>query len=181
MVTGKLTVDTGWGRRVRPLGPFGITVAAPAATVLDVIAAPYLGRTPRAIAGKLLVIERGTGMVLAEHYTPVHHGRFTATTLETVTFDQPHKITFRLVGGPVPYPAEEFAVTEQDGTTRLGYSGERDAIELAFWPACSGCRLRRRGARACGRARLPDTGGGRHARRLPGRGQRQPAAGAAES
>jgi len=37
-----------------------------------------------------------------------------------------------LVGGPVPYPAEEFALTEQDGTTRLGYSGEREAIELAF-------------------------------------------------
>jgi len=74
VVSGKLTVDTGWGRRVRPLGPFGITVAAPAANVLDVIAAPCLGRTPRAMAGKLLVIERGTGMVLAEHYTPVHHG-----------------------------------------------------------------------------------------------------------
>jgi hypothetical protein len=32
LVTGKLTLDTGWGRRVRPLGPFGVEIAAPAAT-----------------------------------------------------------------------------------------------------------------------------------------------------
>jgi hypothetical protein len=70
VVTGKLTVDTGWGRRGRPLGPFGIEVAAPVGTVFDVIAAPYLGRTPRAMAGKLRVIARGETMVLAEHYTP---------------------------------------------------------------------------------------------------------------
>ena len=67
VVTGKLTVDTGWGRRVRPLGPFGVEIAAPATTVFDVIAAPYLGRTPRAMSGKLRVLQRGTDMVLAEH------------------------------------------------------------------------------------------------------------------
>jgi hypothetical protein len=27
VVTGKLTIDTGWGRRVRPLGPFGVEIA----------------------------------------------------------------------------------------------------------------------------------------------------------
>ena len=27
-VTGKLTADTGWGRRVRPLGTFSIAIAA---------------------------------------------------------------------------------------------------------------------------------------------------------
>src|SRR5262249_50661947 len=53
VVTGKLTLDTGWGRRVRPLGPLAIEVGAPASTVFDVIAAPYLGRTPRAMSGKL--------------------------------------------------------------------------------------------------------------------------------
>ena len=58
VVTGKLTIDTGWGRRVRPLGPFGVQIAAPAATVFDVIAAPYLGRTPRAMSGKLQVLRR---------------------------------------------------------------------------------------------------------------------------
>ena len=124
VVTGKLTLDTGWGRRVRPLGPFAVEVGAPAATVFDVIAGPYLGRTPRAMAGKLQVLDRGAGMVLAEHYTPVHHGRLTAATLETVTFDRPHRIGFRLVRGPVPHITEEFTLTEQDGTTRLGYSGE---------------------------------------------------------
>ena len=124
VVSGKVTIDTGWGRRVRPLGPFGVQIAAPATTVFDVIAAPYLGRTPRALAGKLRVLQRGTGMVLAEHYTPVHQGRLTATTLETVTFDRPHTIGFRLVRGPVPYLTEEFTLTDQHGTTRLGYSGE---------------------------------------------------------
>jgi hypothetical protein len=124
VVTGKLTIDTGWGRRVRPLGPFGIQIAAPAATVFDVIAAPYLGRTPRAMSGKLQVLQRGTDMVLAEHYTPVHHGRLTAATLETVTFDRPHTIGFRLVRGPVPCITEDFTLAEDNGTTRLEYSGE---------------------------------------------------------
>jgi hypothetical protein len=32
-VTGNLAADTGWGRRVRPLGPFSIEIAAPAGTV----------------------------------------------------------------------------------------------------------------------------------------------------
>jgi len=122
-VTGKLTIDTGWGRRVRPLGPFGVEIAAPVATVFDVIAAPYLGRTPRAMAGELRVLQRGTDMVLAEHYTPVHGGRLIAATLETVTFDRPHRVTFRLVRGPVPHVAEEFTLTEHDGATRLEYSG----------------------------------------------------------
>src|SRR5260370_10011907 len=124
VVTDKLTIDTGWGRRVRPLGRFGVEVAAPATTVFDVIAVPYLGRTPRAMAGKLPVLQRGTDRVRAEHYTPVHHGRLTAATLETVTFDRPHTIGFRLVRGPVPCLTEEFTLAEQDGTTRLDYSGE---------------------------------------------------------
>src|SRR5215469_2721020 len=123
-VTGKLTLDTGWGRRVRPLGPFSVQVSAPAGTVFDVIAAPYLGRTPRAMAGKLRVTERGTDMVLAEHFTPVHGGRLTATTVETVTFDRPRRVAFRLVRGPVPYVAEEFTLTDHDGVTALEYSGE---------------------------------------------------------
>ena len=124
IVTGKVTIDTGWGRRTRPLGPFGVEVAAPAGTVFDVIAAPYLGRTPRAMADKLQVLERGTDMVLAEHYTPVHHGRLTAATLETVTFDRPHRVGFRLVRGPVPEITEEFILTEHNGTTTLDYTGE---------------------------------------------------------
>jgi hypothetical protein len=124
LVTGKLTLDTGIGRRVRPLGPYSVTVAAPAGTVFDVIAAPYLGRTPRAMAGKLRVLERGTDMVLAEHYTGVHRGKLTAVTLETVRFDRPHRVSFRLVRGPVPYVTEEFTLAEQGGATVLAYAGE---------------------------------------------------------
>jgi hypothetical protein len=124
VVTGKLTLDTGWGRRMRPLGPFGVDIAAPAETVFDVIAASYLGKTPRAMAGKLKVLERGTDLVLAEHYTPVHGGRLTATTLETVSFDRPRRVSFRLVRGPVPELTEEFTLTEDNGKTRLDYSGE---------------------------------------------------------
>jgi len=88
-VTGKLTADTGWGRRVRPLGPFSIDIAAPVGTVFDVIAIPYSGRTPRAMADKLRVLERGTDVLLAEHYSRVHGGRLTTTTVETVIFDRP--------------------------------------------------------------------------------------------
>jgi hypothetical protein len=76
------------------------------------------------MSGKLRVLQRGTDMVLAEHYTPVHGGRLTAATLETVTFDRPYRITFRLVPGPVPYLTGEFALTGHQGTTRLGYCGE---------------------------------------------------------
>ncbi|MGH3123261.1 MAG: SRPBCC family protein [Streptosporangiaceae bacterium] len=123
-ITGRLTADTGWGRRVRPLGPFSVQIAAPATTVFDLIAAPYLGRTPRAMAAKLRVLERGADMVLAEHYTPVHGGRLTATTVETVTFDRPRRICFRLVRGPVPHVTEEFTLTEQNGATTLAYTGE---------------------------------------------------------
>ena len=124
IVSGKLTIDTGWGRRIRPLGPFSVQIAAPAVTVFDVIAAPYLGRTPRAMAAHLRVIERGKDMVLAEHYTPVYRGRLTAVTLETVIFDRPGRVTFRLVRGPVPHVTEEFALTEHNGVTTLAYSGE---------------------------------------------------------
>jgi hypothetical protein len=123
VVTGKLTIVTGWGRRVRPLGPFSVEIAAPPTTVFDVIATPYLSRTPRAMSGKLQVLQRGTDMVLAEHYTPVHRGRLTAAR-ETVTFDRPHRIGFRLVRGPVPHIIEEFSLTGHEGTTRLQYSGE---------------------------------------------------------
>ena len=105
-----------------PAGPFGVQIPAP--VVFDVIAAPCLNRTPRALAGKLRVLQRGAGMVLAGHYTPVHRGRLTAVTLETVTFDRPRMVGFRLVRGPVPYLTEEFTLAEHDGTTTLGYSGE---------------------------------------------------------
>src|SRR5258706_10235722 len=120
VVTGKLTLDTGLGRRVRPLGPFGVDIAAPAETVFDVIAAPYLGRAPRAMSGKLMVPERGADMVLAEHYTPGHGGRLTAATLETVSFDRPRRGSFRLVRGPVPGRTKGVTLTPGDRKTQRG-------------------------------------------------------------
>jgi hypothetical protein len=56
VVSGQLTLDTGIGRRVRPLGPLTMVIAADPETVFDVIAAPYLGRTPRALRGEIEVL-----------------------------------------------------------------------------------------------------------------------------
>lgn len=137
IVSGGLTADTGWGRRVRPLGPLSVQIGAPAPVAFDVIAGPYLGQTPRAMAGKLRVLGRGTDMVLAEHYTPVHGGRLTATTVETVTFGRPRRVAFRLVRGPVPLMTEEFTLSKRDAATTLGYAGEMgtDFAAGRWWAA----------------------------------------------
>ena len=123
LVTGALPVDTGVGRTTRPLGPFSIDVAAPRETVFDVIAAPYDVRASRAMQAKVAVLERGSDMVLAAHYTPIR-GRLRATTVETVRFSRPDRVDFRLVRGPVPYVVETFWLRERDETTLLEYEGE---------------------------------------------------------
>ncbi|MDQ3161980.1 MAG: SRPBCC family protein [Actinomycetota bacterium] len=122
LVRGSLTLDVGIGRTVRPLGPFTWKIAAPREVVFEVISSPYLGRTPRALEGKLRVLERGENMVLAEHFTPV--GPFVTTTLETVRFEPPEWVHFRLVRGPVPHVVEQFRLRERDAVTELEYSGE---------------------------------------------------------
>jgi hypothetical protein len=133
-VSGGLTVDTGLGRRTRPLGPLTFAIAAPRNTVFDVIASPYLERTPRAIAEEIEVLERGTDMVLAAHRTPVGWG-IVATTIETVRFDRPETIAFRLLRGPVPHVAERFTLHDDAGSTRLDYTGElgTDFWQLGRW------------------------------------------------
>lgn len=123
VATGDLTLDTGIGRRVRPLGPLSVTIAAPRDTVFDVIAAPYLDRTPRAMAAELDVLERGTDMVVAAHRTPIGWGMVT-TTVESVHFVRPATVSFRLLRGPVPHVVEQFALAEDPGGTRLDYTGE---------------------------------------------------------
>jgi hypothetical protein len=127
LVTGACPVDLGIGRRTRPLGPQQVEMAAPRELVFDVIAAPYLGRTPRALADKLRVLERGSDMALAAHFTPLG-GRLglVAQTVETVRFTRPERVDFRLVRGPVPHVVEAFVLTEQVGGTgtRLAYDGE---------------------------------------------------------
>lgn len=134
LATGACPVDLGIGRRTRPLGPQVVDIDAPAEVVFDVIAAPYLGRTPRSMAGKLDVLERGTDMVLAAHFTPIHR-RLTATTVETVRFARPHRIDFRLVRGPVPHVVESFVLTDNDGDSHLAYDGEigADLWQLGQW------------------------------------------------
>jgi hypothetical protein len=123
LVTGALPVDVGLGRTTRPLGPLSIEVAAPRDTVFDVIAAPYDERASRAMQAKVAVLERGSDMVLAAHFTPIR-GRLRATTVETVRFSRPDRIDFRLVRGPVPYVVETFWLRERHETTLLEYEGE---------------------------------------------------------
>jgi hypothetical protein len=123
LLTGAVPVDLGVARRTRSLGPLEEWVAAPREVVFDVIEQPYLPRTTRAMQAKVRVLERGTDMVLAAHYTPVR-GPLVATTVETVRFTRPERVDFRLVRGPVPYVVETFELTDGDGTTRLAYSGE---------------------------------------------------------
>ena len=46
------------------------------------------------------------------------------TTLETVRFEPPERVHFRLARGPVPSVVEEFRLREVDGGTELEYRGE---------------------------------------------------------
>lgn len=129
VVGGQLTLDTGIGRHTRPLGPLTVAIAADPQIVFDVIAAPYLGRTPRALSAEIEVLDRSADMVLAAHRTSVAGG-LVATTMETVRFEPPHAVMFRLVRGPVPHVAERFDLEPDAGATRLRYTGE---LGTDFW------------------------------------------------
>ncbi|MGH3863796.1 hypothetical protein [Actinokineospora sp.] len=142
LVTAAAPLDLGVGRRTRPLGPQTIDIRATREVVFDVLAEPYLGRTTRAMAGKLTVLERGSDMVLAAHRTPVSRGPV-AITVETVRFTRPDRIDFRLVRGPVPQVSEQFLLTDQPFGTRLRYEGElgTDLWALGqWWGAAVACR-----------------------------------------
>jgi hypothetical protein len=128
VVRGSLTLDLGVGRRIRRLGPLAMRIRAPREIVFDVVAAPYLGRTPRALRRKLEVLERGQDLVLAAHFTPAYG--LTATTVEAVRFEPPARVHFRLVRGPVPHVLETFELHEVDGETELEYAGE---LGTDFW------------------------------------------------
>jgi len=132
-VRGALTLDIGVGRTLQPLGPLAIRIDAPREVVFEVISAPYLGRTPRALERKLRVLERGDDLVLAAHFTPV--GPVVTTTVETVRFEPPTAVHFRLVRGPVPHVVERFELSAHDGATELEYHGElgTDLWALGRW------------------------------------------------
>lgn len=123
LVTGRLTVDLGVGRRVRPLGPLVVDISAPREAVFAAAAAPYAERAPRALREKVQVLERGEGMVLAAHHTPVGQ-RLTAVTVEAVTMEPPVRMGFRLLRGPVPHVVETFDFAPTPDGTRLTYRGE---------------------------------------------------------
>lgn len=130
---GALTIDLGVGRSLRPLGPLAIRIAAPRELVFEVLSAPYLRRTPRALEKKLRVLERGDDMVLAEHFTEGR--RFVTTTVETVRFTAPTRVDFRLVRGPVPHVVERFELRQDEDGTELEYTGElgTDLWALGDW------------------------------------------------
>ena len=132
VVRGAVTIDLGIGRRVRPLGPIERSIAAPPETVFDVIAAPYLRRTPRAMHDKLRVWDRSSDMALAAHMTTT--GRLTTTTVETVR-ERPHRITFRLLRGPVPHVVETYTLGATGEGTRFVYNGElgTDGWSVGQW------------------------------------------------
>src|ERR687892_2662500 len=133
VVRGSLTADLGVGRRYRPLGPITFWIAAPRELVFDVVSAPYLRKTPRALQAKLEVLERGEDVVLAAHYTRAYG--LTATTVETVRFEPPERVHFRLVRGPVPHVVEQFELHETADGTLLEYTGElgTDLWALGSW------------------------------------------------
>jgi hypothetical protein len=126
LATGACPLDLRIGRRERPLGPQHLEVAAPREVVFDLIAEPYLGRAPRALADKIRVLERGSDMVLAAHFTPLG-GRLglVAQTVETVRFTRPERVDFQLVRGPVPHVVEAFILSEAGAAgTLLAYEGQ---------------------------------------------------------
>ena len=59
----------------------------------------------------------------------------TTSTLETVRFERPERIAFRLVRGPVPHVAETYHLREAPGGTSFTYSGEigADLWQLGRW------------------------------------------------
>jgi hypothetical protein len=133
LASGALTLDLDRGRRLQPLGPLVHPIGATPEVVFDVIAMPYLGRTPRALSSKVQVWERGADMALAAHFTQVKCG--TTTTLETVRFQRPERIDFRLVRGPVPHLVESFLLAPSDAGTELRWQGElgTDGWALGEW------------------------------------------------
>ena len=120
--SGAVTVDSGVGRRVRALGPVTWQIAADRETVFDVIAGPYLGKTPGSMKDHIDVWEHGTDMVLAAHYSTVKCG--VTRTVETVRFERPERIHFRLVRGPVPHVRESFVLEAAENGSTLTWEGE---------------------------------------------------------
>ena len=120
LAMGRLQLDLGWGRSTHELGPITIRIAAPRELVFEIIAAPYLGRTPR--GSGIEVLARSDDLAVAAHHTKVHF--YTARTVEAVEFEAPARVGFRHLTGPVPHAVERFTLEETGGGTELRYGGE---------------------------------------------------------
>ena len=105
-------------------------------------------------------------MVLAAHFTEVKCG--TTTTVETVRFERPERVDFRVVRGPIPHVIESFLLSEQPPGTRLRWQGE---LGTDFWIAGKwwGERVARQWERAVRRSLVGITAEAeRRAARAPG-------------
>lgn len=89
---------------------------------------------PMCMRAKLDVLERGSDMVLAAHFTPLG-SRLSVTTVETIRFERPERVAFRLLRGPVPHLTETFELRPVDDGTELAYRGElgTDLWRLGSW------------------------------------------------
>jgi hypothetical protein len=128
MTRGWLTLDLGWGRTLRPVGPIVSRIRASPELVFEQISAPYLGRTPSALQGRIEVLDRSDRLVVAAHRTKLRW--FESITVESVAFEPPIRIGFRHLRGPVPHAVEAFVLHEEAGSTRLEYRGE---LGVDFW------------------------------------------------
>jgi hypothetical protein len=128
MTRGWLTLDLGWGRRLRSVGPIVSRIEAARELVFEQISAPYLGRTPSAVREKIEVLDRSDRLVVAAHRTKLRW--FESITVESVAFEPPIRIGFRHLRGPLPHAVEEFLLYEEGVGTRLEYRGE---LGIDFW------------------------------------------------
>lgn len=120
LAMGRLHLDLGWGRGIHELGPITITIAAPRELVFEILAAPYLGRTPG--GSGIEVWAKDERLVVAAHHTKLRF--YTARTVEAVEFEPPGRVGFRHLVGPVPHAIEEFVLEQAGEQTELRYSGE---------------------------------------------------------
>lgn len=131
MTKGKLTLDLGWGRSFHEVGPITARIEAPRALVFEQIASPYLGRTPKEARDQLQVWERGADMVVARHLSKVSF--YTAETVEAVRFEEPERVVFRHLRGPVPHATEEFVLREDDADAEVTHFEYRGELGIDFW------------------------------------------------
>ena len=132
MATGKLTLDTGWGRTTHALGPQTWTIDAPRDMVWQQFTSPYLGAIPRSMSDSLSVIERGSDMVIARIY------RIWAGTrprpLRLSASASPRRSDSGISADPYPTPSRS-SVWMRSTTTRLASPTKARSVSIGGSPA----------------------------------------------